>query len=210
MLTDFEKIIYNKHLSCSRKNQNKPFTYRKDFSDLDTSTVFFVKKLSMFFNKFKQIDVEEFFSAPYKLHTDEKYFDLKFYISPKAISTYNLYKKQKETIDPDNKESLEYTASSVKFLKAFCKEHNIFLAEYLNYIEQGKSIPAFIEHLQTHKINFYTLMGFTDFNKKMYRYFEEYKFILGNIIENLESIYNQFIRSKKLKILVREGLKKIA
>jgi hypothetical protein len=210
MLTDFEKFIYNKHLSCSRKNQNKPYTFRKDFSNLDESTIFFIKKLGMFFNKFKQIDIDEFFLAPYRLYSDEKYFDLKFYISPKAVSTFNLYKKQKETIDPDNIESLEYTISSLKFLRTFCKEQDIQLTNYLNFIEQGKSIPAFIEHLQTHKINFYTLMGFTDFNKKMYRYFEEYKFILGNVVENLEVIYNQFIKSKKLKVLVREGLKKIA
>lgn len=210
MLTDFEKLIYNKHLSCSRKNQDKPYKFRKDFSNTDSSTVFYLKKLSLFFNKFRQIDIDEFFSAPYNLHTDEKYFDLKYYISPKAVSSYNLYKKQKEVTDPDKKEILEYTALSLKFLKTYCKEKNISLEKYLQYIEEDKSIPAFIEHLQTHKINFYTLMGFSDFNKKMYRYFEEYKFILGNVVENLENIYNQFIRSKKLKILVREGFKKIA
>ena len=210
MLTDFEKFIYNKHLSCSKKNQNKPYTLRKDFSNLDDSATLYVKKLSMFFNKFKHIDIEDFFNAPYKIYTDEKYFDLKFYISPKAINTYNVYKKQKEVIDPDSIESLQFTQSSLKFIKEYCKDKKISYADYLDFIDTGDTLPAFITHLQTHKINFYSLMGHGDLLKKIYRYYETYKFALGSVVENLEKIYNNFVRSKKLKILVREGIKKIS
>jgi len=210
MLNDFEKFIYNKHLSCYKKNNNKPYNLRKDFSDLDDSTVFYVKKLSLFFNKFKKINIDDFFNAPYKIYKDEKFFDLKYFISPKAIKAYNLYKNQNESCNPDSEDCLKYTLDSIKFIKQFCKENNISVLNYLDYTKNDETLPSFITHLQEHKINLYTVMGYTNAVAKLNKHFETYKFILGNILENTDNIYNNFIRSKKLKILVREGLKKIA
>jgi hypothetical protein len=210
MLSDFEKFIYNKHLSCTKRAQNKPYTHRKDFSNVDNSTVFYLKKLSLFFNKFKQIEIDDFFSAPFKLYKDENYFDLKYYISPKAVNTYNIYKKQKETQDPDTTETLKHTLSSLKFIKDYCILHNIQIKDYLNFAEDNNTLPAFIGHLQTHSINFYSLMGFSNFMKRLTQNFETHKFVLGSVLDNINEIYGNFVRSKKLKVLVREGIKKIA
>ena len=55
MLSDFEKFIYNKHLSSFKKHQNKPYNIRKNFDDVGDTTTFYVKKLSLFFNKFKRM-----------------------------------------------------------------------------------------------------------------------------------------------------------
>jgi hypothetical protein len=210
MLSDFEKFLYNKYLSCTKKAQNKPYTLRKDFSNIDSSTAFYLKKLSLFFNKFKQIKIDDFFGAPFGLHKDEKYIDLKFYISPKAVNMYNMYKKQKETQDPDTTDNLKHTASSLKFIKNYCSTHNIHIKDYLNFTENTNTLPAFVGHLQSHDVNFYSLMGFNDFMKQLTQNFETHKFVLGDVIDNIHEIYSNFVRSKKLKVLVREGIKKIA
>lgn len=209
MLNDFEKFIYNKHLSVSRQAIQKPYNLRKDFSDISESTLFFIKKLSLFFKKFNHINIDDFFKAPYSLYKDENYFDLKFFITPKAIKTYNLFLKSKRYIDPDNSETLKFTADSIKFIKIFCKEKNINIEAYLNFIDKNETIPSFVNHLHTHKINIYSLFGLPDFRNKIFKNYETYKFILGNIIDDVDLFYNNFIKSKKLKILVKEGYKKI-
>ena len=209
MLTDFEKSIYNKHLASYKKAQGKPFTFKKNFEKLDDSTIFYVKKLSLFFNKFKNIKIDDFFNAPYKIYSDEKYFDLKFYISPKAIKTYTLFCKKINNQNPDNEEILQRTAKSLKFLKDFCKKNNISTKKYLNYVLPDTTVPAYIEHLHNHDLNFYVCFGLESFLAKISMNYESYKFILGDSIDNLSDFYNLFIKSKKLKVLVREGINKI-
>jgi len=209
MLNDFEKLIYNKHLSCYKKVNKQPFNFRKNFDELDESTIFFLKKLSLFFNKFKNINIDIFFKAPYEIYKDEKFFDLKFYISPKAVKAYNLYTKQLEFLEPDSIECLTYTTQSLKFIKNFCNENNIKVSEYIDFVSKDNTLPAFVSHLQNHNINFYSIMGYDNSITKISKHFETYKFVLGNILENIDNIYNMFIKSKRLKFLVREGLKKI-
>jgi len=210
MLSDFEKLIYNKHLYHYKKAQNRPFSFRKNFDKLDDSTVFYVKKLAIFFNKFKHINIDTFFISPYKVYTDEKYFDLKFYISPKAIKTYTLYNKNVETQNPDSEDVLTLTTNSLKYIKEFCNVNKIPVSSYLEYIIKDNSIPAFIQHLYEQKTNFYCLFGFDKFKEKLSKDYEGYRFILGSVIDSYTELYNNFIRSKKLKILVREGIKKIS
>jgi len=210
MLNDFEKLIYNKHLITTRKNKNTPFNIRKDFSNLNESTIFYVKKLAMFFNKFKKINIDDFFSAPFSIYPEENYFDLKFYISPKAIKTYNLFIKNRESSLPDNLDTLKFTADSIKFINVFCKQNNIQPSGYLEFIAPNETLPAFITHLQTHKINLYSLFGLEGFKRNLFKRYETYKFVLGEIIDSTDKLYQNFIMSKKLKILVKEGFKKIA
>jgi hypothetical protein len=209
MLSDFEKFIYNKHLSSFKKHQNKPYNIRKNFDDVGDTTTFYVKKLSLFFNKFKNINVEDFFNAPYSLYKDEKFFDLKFFISPKAIKTYNLYKKSSEVADPDSSEVLQKTLESIKFLKVYCRDNNLTPNNYISSLKQGKTIPDYIAHLQNHSINFYTCFGLNNFTTNIKMHYQEYRFILGDVIDQIDTMYNNFVKSKKLKILVREGIKKI-
>jgi hypothetical protein len=209
MISDFEKLIYNKHLYHFKKHQNKPFKFRKNFDDLDEGTFFYLKKLSLFFNKFKNINLDLFFLAPYSIYKDEKYFDLKYFISPKAIKTYTLYKKQLDKVDPDSSEILESTLNSIKHIKSVCSTNNISTKQYLEFIVPGDSVPLFITDLQKQNVNFYTLFGFEQFKTRLFRNYETYKYILGDVIDSYETFYNNFIKSKKLKILVREGIKKI-
>jgi len=209
MISEFEKLIYNKHLYYYKKHQNKPFRFRKNFDDLNSTQIFYLKKLGLFFNKFKNINLDVFFQAPYNVFKDETFFDLKYFISPKAVKTYTLFKNQLDSLDPDSISILENTASSLKYIKNFCKNNNIASEKYLDFVKQGDSVPAFIDDLQKQNVNFYSLLAFNQFKTKLYRNYETYKYILGDIIDRYDVYYNNFIKSKKLKILVREGIKKI-
>lgn len=95
------KLIYNNHLIESRKARKKPFCLRKDFTNLKPSVLQTLEKLQRFFNKHKEINISEFFKAPYEIYPNDEYFDLDFFVSYKAISVYNLYKKSQTEINTD-------------------------------------------------------------------------------------------------------------
>ena len=105
-MTDFEKLIYNHFLEVSKKVNNKPVRYRKDFSNFSDEDYIYVNKLSRFFNKFKNINIKDFFEAPYFVY-NENYFSLKFYLSPKAIKAYTNYSDNYILNNPDSKQTLQ-------------------------------------------------------------------------------------------------------
>jgi hypothetical protein len=91
MCTDKQKRIYNHHLVESRKAKGKPFRIRKDFSKLKPEHKIVLEKLDRLFSKYSDINVSNFFIAPYKIYPNDEYFDLKFYTTQKAIFVYKLY-----------------------------------------------------------------------------------------------------------------------
>jgi len=94
-VTQLEKNIYNSWLATTRSSTGKPFRLRKNFDDFESDkNYFFVQKLSRFFTKYKDIDLRDFFVAPYKVYSDNILYDLKFYISQKAIKVYKIYKNK--------------------------------------------------------------------------------------------------------------------
>jgi len=71
-ITEHEKYIYNTYLRIYRTQQNKPFRYRKNFTDFTEHELYvFVKRLGNFFKKFKHINIDLFFKAPYELYPDD-------------------------------------------------------------------------------------------------------------------------------------------
>lgn len=99
MYTDFQKQLYNVHLSVSRSVKNQPFKLRKDFSKIDSKTDFCLKKLSYFFETHKDIKPKDFFKAPYEIYTDTEYFDLKFFTTQRAINVYKIFMESKKIVD---------------------------------------------------------------------------------------------------------------
>ena len=91
-MTFLEKDIYNTYIRVSRSKQNLPYKYRKNFDNFaDTSNYVYVKKLGKFFTKFSHINVSDFFDAPYEIYPDNDSYDLRFYITPKAVKIYSSY-----------------------------------------------------------------------------------------------------------------------
>jgi len=206
--TDFEKYIYNTFLKTSRNG--KPYKNRKNFEDLlDKKEYIYLKKLSNFFNRFKHIDVQSFFKAPYEIYQDENYFGLDYYTSLKAIKAYTTFSKKNELLDPDEKQQLKNILKSFKFIKQFCSEQNINVESYVNH--KTNNTFSFLLHLQEHKINFYSLLEFKDTIRNIRLVGPEVlEFMFGkDFYSKIEIFRTKYIVSKKAKLLCSYAFKKI-
>lgn len=103
MCTDLEKTIYNEYLKESRKSKNKPYKIRKNFSKINESTKLSLKRLSNLFTKHKEIDISDFFKAPYSVYSESETFLLKFYTTQKAITVYKIFIESKKSLDISKK-----------------------------------------------------------------------------------------------------------
>jgi hypothetical protein len=198
-----EKNIYNTYLATSGKYQNRPFKYRKNWDDFEsTEKYIYVQKLANILRKFPQIDLNVFFKAPYEVYGKDQHFNLQFYSTQKAINCYSKYKKKLDmSIDSD--ETIENIKKQVVFIGTFCQEHKISLNEYLNFSEF--SIYSFIKHLKEGNISIYVLFYFdlALIEKKLFSFTEEEReIILSNIIENLSLYYSLYMQSNRMKKIV--------
>lgn len=197
MVTDLEKVIYNTHLATSRRVQNKPFKIKKNFDDLDENKIVLLQKLSRFFNEYKNLNIDTFFLAPYMIYTEFEYQPLNFYLTGKAISCYTQYVKQLEIQDPDHPDSLLRLKNSFKFILNYCRENELTFAQYPIHLENNASIPAYLDHLKNHKINFYTLHALNLTQPKIES--RVIDFIFNNFYTTFQTTKNKFHFSKKMK-----------
>lgn len=207
-ISEFEERIYNLYLKISRQKNNQPYKLRKNFDTLDDSSKIYLKKLSCFFNKHEHIAIEDFFTAPFVVYSDETFFDLQYFTTLKAVKSYTLYQKHIQNLAPDTDEQLLRIQQSIKYIINFCKENKIDITDYITF--KKENIPFFVIHLKEHKVNFYTLYGFVNFE-------QTFKKIDSDIIKFMfdESIYEQMrvtkvklYGSKKAKMFVDVGLQR--
>jgi hypothetical protein len=208
-MTELEKSIYNKYLAVSRGQQKLPFKLRKDFSDFEENENYvYVKKLGIFFNKFKHIDMDEFFLAPYCIYESGEYFDLSFYVTPRALKVYTIFQTKKMEEPPDSKNQLAFIQSSLKFILAFCGDKNIELGDYISY--KTDITNDFLIHLKERKISIFVIFGLPGAEKILYGLSDDLRqMMFKNIFERIDTFRTRFAASSKAKILVREGLKKL-
>ncbi len=206
-MTAAEKQIYNTFLEVSKKINDKPFRYRKNFEKFDDEKFIIVNKLSNFFRKFEHINVKDFIEAPYFVY-NENYFDLKFYLSPKAIKTYTLYHDNYLLNNPDSDQTLTKIKESFDFIKEYCKTHNIHLKEYINYCEHlsgnGSVYNTFLTHLKNRNINFYVLFAFSRLDSALKRIDREAIELYCPALNRLNYIRTKFYSSSKAKVLIKK------
>jgi len=207
MISELQKYIYNIHLAVTRRSQNLPYKLKKDFSNISEDVEVELTKLATFFEKHKHIDIEDFFKAPFKIHSDETYLELNFFNSLKAVKCYSTYMKLLETEDPDSSESLIRLQKSLKFVMDFCKEHGISLEEYVSFLNEGDTLPAYINHLKIHNINFYTLHTLT-FPKPDVES-DILNFIFGDFWKTFQTTRNKYQCSKRMKIFGEQAKTKL-
>jgi hypothetical protein len=162
---------------------------------LDEHTTLLLEKLERFFNSYPNIDWSNFFKAPHRIYPDESHYPLEFYVTQKAKKIYAVYMKSLETEDPDTTDSLVRLQKSLSFVFEFCKEKGLTFEGYGSYCED--SLPCVIEHLKTHKINFYTLhsIGISRLNIEQ----RILDFIFGDFYGTLQKTKNKFYASKTMK-----------
>lgn len=204
MLTEQEKRIYNSYLIASRTAKNKPFKLRQNFDSVDDQTYLVLKKLGVFFEKNSSVKQADFFNAPFSYYGADNFFELSYFLTPKAIKCYSLYIKKKETQDPDNEETITNAKDCCLFIYKYCVENKITLDEYKTII--NGTTPLVLQHLRDHKINFYTVHGLEC--DKTIRQVEPD--LLEFFISNFQSLLNEtrinFQQSSRLKNIIRQSL----
>jgi hypothetical protein len=89
-----EQRIYNTWLLTNRRQQGKPGRPRKKFDNMDESTVVCIEKISKTLKRL-DINLDQFFVAPFQLWPDTTYMPLDFYTKHKAIITWKkIFAKQ--------------------------------------------------------------------------------------------------------------------
>lgn len=211
MITTIEKRIYNTFLAISRKKQNKPFKLRQDFDKFEEDEKYpAIKKLAYFFERFPNIDINDYFLAPYAIYVNDEntYYDLSFYLSQKARSVYTLYLKKKESVDIESEENLNKCKESLMFIYKYCKNKGCSINEYLDQKDENALLPAFAVHLKNRDINVYALFAFEDFENKFFQIPADLlEFIFGSLYNDFAQLRRKFMMSEKCKQVCRSGLK---
>ena len=198
-MNDFEKAIYNYFLEVSKKVNNKPVKYRQNFDNFPDENYIIVNKLSRFFKKFNHINIKDFFEAPYFVY-NENYFELKFYLSPKAIKAYTLYNDNYLLNNPDNEKTLEKLQDSIKFIYNYCKLKNININNYINHREGEYNV--FLKHVKKRDINIFILFSFKSFEKIISKIDNEIKNMYSSNFNRLNYIRTKYYSSGKAKKII--------
>jgi hypothetical protein len=199
--------IYNTYLRVQRTQKNLPYKTRKDFSNIQTEEFYpTLLKLENFFKRNGYVNLNDFFVAPYEIYSDEKHFDLNFYLSQKAVKVYSLYQKKKIYLDPDSKIQIDFALSGIKFIYKFCRDNNLQLGDYMEHMTNN--LNTVFVHLKEKNISVYNCLAFENFQSIINRQnYEVLEFMLGEIISRLSIFRTKFYSSKTCKKVCVNGLK---
>ena len=208
MVTEREKHIYNTYLRVSRTARNKPFTYRKDFSDLDDSTKLFLKRIDNLLIKYPHISVENYFIAPFKVYPNAEHFALEYFANMGGVNAYTTYMKQIQEMSPDSDEQLEFIKRSLKHIGLFCLMHKITLEQYPTY-RTGLTYD-WMKQIKKHEISIYALMEFSEIGDIIKEIADDEKeLFLGDVGTFFWGYKTKYTQSKLANVLVKTGMEKI-
>lgn len=195
-ISEDKKTIYNLYLKAYRKNNNKPFRAKKDFSDISKDQKKFqsLVKIENIFKKYPAFFSENYFDAPYKIYDDpKKFYPLSFYSSQKGITSCVSYLNWLRDSDPETQ--FEHFKNSYKFVANFCIEKRINLHEYVHHCSVSQN--DCLLHLKQHKISWYLVFNIPGFYALLYNLpKDEFQLYYGDKID-LQSIYSRYNLSTK-------------
>lgn len=204
LLTELEKLLFNKHLAVSRSERNKPFRIRKDFTGIvNTDKHKFLKRISTLFQKHPEINPDTFFKAPYKLYPDVEYFGLDYFSTMRAVKAYTTYKKQIFLQDPDSQ--LEQVKDSLKFIAHFCIENNLYFHQYPYH--RTTDLFTWMQHYKQNKINAYSVMEFPNIFSSVKSLAEDIqKIFVSEFVEQFQNLYTSYNKSQELKPYIQKAI----
>lgn len=214
-LTKNQENLYNLYLKILRRSQEKPYSLRKNFDNFEKEKpqdYTNILKLDRFFNDHKNINVELFFEAPYKLYEDEEYVSLQYYTTMKAVKSYNTYLKMIEELDPDTQIQLELLKNSLKFIRTFCVENGIDLNKYLkSEFGIGRN---WIKHVYDLNISMNSIIGLTYIGYDVQSMVneipsDEIELYIPDIVKKFNTMKRRLDGSKIARKFLTEGWKRI-
>lgn len=204
LLNKEEENIYNNFLIAGRIVKNQPFKIRRNFNNIDNTTTLLLKKLSLFFNRHENIKPKLFFTAPYEYYGAENYFDLSFFITPKALKCYTQIINKREKQDPDSADSIQQAKEGCSFIYKFCKQNNLKLEDYKTAV--SGTTPIILQHLKDHHINFYIVHGLDACSTLLRVETDLLDFFISDFNNTLNDTRIKFAKSQKLKIILSKAL----
>ena len=208
MITIKEQQIYNLYLKSVRNG--KGYQPRKNFDGFEEDKSYpFLKKLVLFFDKHPNISPEMFFISPYKIHSDERYLSLDWYLTPSAIKMYQSYRLMLLDEGPDTDSNCTEIKKSIIFIMNFCKEKNISISNYIT--NKTGYVPSFLMHLKNRDVTPYVLFYFQGMEKEIYRLEDDLlTMMLGkDYIKTLDKYKSLYYNSKKAKPIIELIFKKL-
>ena len=195
-------------MRISRTSKNKPFSYRKDFSDMDDATLLHLHQISNLLFKYPHINPEDYFTAPFKVYPNAEHFALDYYAGMGGVGAYSMYMKQLQEMPPDSEEQLNFIKDSLKYIGSFCIKNNITLEQYPEF-KTGITY-SWMKQIKKHEISVYVLMEFAEICNIIKEVAEdERELFLGEIGKYYWGYKSKYIQSKFAKQLVQEGMSKI-
>jgi len=203
-ITELGKLLYNKHLAVSRSLKNKPFKFKKDFSDVvKTDKAKYLKRIATLFKKHPEIDPDVFFSAPYKLYPDVEYFGLDYFSTMRAIKAYTNYKKTIFLQDPDSQ--IDSVRESLQFIANYCIEKGYFIHQYP--YQRESDLFVWMIHYKQNKINIYSIMEFSDVFSSAKNLAEDLqKMFVSDFVDKFQALYLNYQNSQKLKPYIQKAI----
>lgn len=203
-LSVYEKNIYNTYLKISRRGRG--FKYRKNFDNLSDENFTYIKKISHILSN-KKIDPFMYFTAPYKLYSEE-YINLKYFTTFNAISSYKKYLENLQLTEPDHSYNLTQLRNSFKHIYQVCFDNN--LSSCKDYLELHKGLyPQYILDLKDGHICYYSLLSLDLCEKNIQLEKNTVEFVCKNFYNLLSSLRSRLVFSKKIKPLSIKLIKTI-
>jgi len=198
--------IYNSFIRAYRSANSAPYRLRKNYETLPAEIKSNLERIKLFFDSY-EIDVDDFFDAPYFLYKDTKFFSFEYFLSRKAIKSYSDFQKQILMMGPDHPRNLIKIRNSVVFIRNFCKSVQISPSDYLKY---GKDkVPFFITHLKDRNVSIYFLMGLDGFESEFFAFESNLlNFIVPDFYENFELYNKKYLTSQNARIFIKTILNK--
>jgi hypothetical protein len=201
-MTTQEQYVYNCYLEISRKINNQPFKYRKDFEGFEEREDYvYVARLTNFFNRFPNINIKDFLEAPYFVY-NEKHFDLKFFTTQKAIKAYTNYETNFLPNNPDHNQTVKKIKDSFLYIFKFCQQRKTKFEDYILVKEENESLHSFLIHLKERNTILYPLFTFPKFDTTLATYDKDIKNLMfGTLFDNINFYRTKYYASNKARKL---------
>jgi hypothetical protein len=178
------KVVYNDHLAFTRGFHRKPFRIKKNFKGFtEDSRYRHYMQLALWFDKHPEINRKMYFEATLYFNRGVGIIPISTYCHPKSLTYYTKYIKVINCLDLDDPKSLERCISGFKFIRNFCRENDIKVAEYANYLVRGNATYSSIMHVKRGDVCIYSLFafhGFRDVLKSLYKDRDVWDFYIGD------------------------------
>ena len=194
-LSKNHEMIYNDYLKALAKANNRPYKFRKDFSNLGDDVKNTLYRLDLFFQTYKHIIPYNFFIALLE-YKGLKFARLDDYLMHSAVIAYSKWNKVKYENFVEDEKTVDDFMQGLKFIYDYCNEENINLKKYRTKVN-SLGVHQMLIHLNEQRISYYHLHAL---NMQVEDFDSDYLHItFNNFNEMFNLTRNQFNRTKIIK-----------